>query len=214
MVRRFFYDTEFAEQPSTIELISIGIVNEMGEGRYCINSEFDESLCNDWVKANVLPKLPPRTDPAWSTRAEIRNAILNFVKPSKECPVELWGYYSAYDHVALCWLFGSMIDLPAGMPMLTRDLKQLADSLGNPDLPPQPDGQHDAIVDAQWNLRAWLSLTQDPVLQNEIGRLAAGLEMITQIIHGPSRWMRNIALAVLQGADCRKLEDVEKIGKV
>jgi hypothetical protein len=214
MVRRFFYDTEFAERPSTIELISIGIVNEMGDGIYCINSEFDESACNDWVKANVLPKLPPRTDPAWMTRYQIADALMGFLKPSKECPVELWGYYSAYDHVAMCWLFGSMIDLPEGMPMLTQDIKQLADSLGNPKLLPQPEGQHDALVDAQWNLQAWLSLTQESILLNEIRRLKAGLEMITQIIHGPSRWMRNIALAVLQGADCRKLEDVEKIGKV
>lgn len=214
MVRRFFYDTEFAERPSTIELISIGIVGEDGREFYAINSEFDESLCNDWVKENVLPKLPPRTDPAWMTRHQIKNELHVFLSPSKQSPVELWGYYPAYDHVALCWLFGSMIDLPEGMPMLTKDIKQLADSLGKPELPPQPEGQHDAMVDALWNLQAWHSLTLEPVLQNEIGRLTAGLEMITQIIHGPGRWMRNIALAVLQGADCRKLEDVEKIGKV
>lgn len=42
-----------------------------------------------------------------------------------EC--ELYGYYSAYDHVALCWLFGKMIDLPKGFPMFTIDLKQKLD---------------------------------------------------------------------------------------
>lgn len=41
--------------------------------------------------------------------------------------VELYGYYSAYDHCALCWLFGKMIDLPSGFPMYTKDLKQIFD---------------------------------------------------------------------------------------
>lgn len=41
--------------------------------------------------------------------------------------VTLYGYYSAYDHVALCWLFGKMIDLPKGFPMYTIDLKQTFD---------------------------------------------------------------------------------------
>lgn len=42
-------------------------------------------------------------------------------------PVNLYGYYSAYDHVALSWCFGKMIDLPNGFPMLTLDLKQMLD---------------------------------------------------------------------------------------
>lgn len=42
-------------------------------------------------------------------------------------PIEFYGYYSAYDHVALCWLFGKMMDLPKGFPMYTRDLKQVMD---------------------------------------------------------------------------------------
>ena len=40
---------------------------------------------------------------------------------------QFYGYYSAYDHVALCWLFGNMIDLPKGFPMYTIDLKQILD---------------------------------------------------------------------------------------
>ena len=41
--------------------------------------------------------------------------------------IQLYGYYSAYDHVALSWIFGKMIDLPNGFPMYTRDLKQMFD---------------------------------------------------------------------------------------
>ena len=41
--------------------------------------------------------------------------------------IQLYGYYSAYDHVALSWIFGKMIDLPKGFLMYTRDLKQMFD---------------------------------------------------------------------------------------
>lgn len=47
--------------------------------------------------------------------------------PNKYPNIDLYGYYSAYDHVALCWLFGKMIDLPKGFPMYTIDLKQSFD---------------------------------------------------------------------------------------
>lgn len=51
--------------------------------------------------------------------------------PNKENEINLYGYYSAYDHVALCWLFGKMIDLPKGFPMFTIDLKQMLDEKAN-----------------------------------------------------------------------------------
>jgi len=40
---------------------------------------------------------------------------------------EFYGYYSGYDWVIFCWLFGNMIDLPKGFPMYCKDLKQLQD---------------------------------------------------------------------------------------
>ncbi len=45
----------------------------------------------------------------------------------KENPPTLIGYYSAYDHVLFCSLFGIMDDLPKGFPMYTVDLKQMLD---------------------------------------------------------------------------------------
>lgn len=62
---------------------------------------------------------------------ETRNAGGQFVSgtfiPNKYPNIELYGYYSAYDHVVLSWLFGNMIDLPKGFPMYTIDLKQTFD---------------------------------------------------------------------------------------
>ena len=51
--------------------------------------------------------------------------------PNKYPNIEFYGYYSAYDHVTLCWLFGKMIDLPKGFPMYTIDLKQELDNKSN-----------------------------------------------------------------------------------
>lgn len=45
--------------------------------------------------------------------------------------IQFYGYYSAYDHVALCWLFGKMMDLPESFPMYTFDLKQMLDEKVN-----------------------------------------------------------------------------------
>lgn len=41
---------------------------------------------------------------------------------------EFYGYYSDYDWVVFCWLFGKMIDLPTGFPMYCIDLKQELDN--------------------------------------------------------------------------------------
>ena len=83
-----------------------------------------------------------------------------FLSPTEEDPVELWGNYSAYDHVLLCWLFGRMVDLPGGMPMFTRDIQQYAEYLGvdESELPPDGVNVHDALYDARWNRQAWLYL--------------------------------------------------------
>jgi len=40
---------------------------------------------------------------------------------------EFYGYYSDYDWVVFCWLFGKMIDLPKGFPKFCIDLKQTYD---------------------------------------------------------------------------------------
>lgn len=41
--------------------------------------------------------------------------------------VHFYGYYSDYDWVVFCWLFGNMIDLPNGFPMYCIDVKQTLD---------------------------------------------------------------------------------------
>lgn len=55
------------------------------------------------------------------------NKNAGYIFPVPTPQIDLYGYYSAYDHVALCWLFGKMMDLPKGFPMYTHDLKQMLD---------------------------------------------------------------------------------------
>jgi hypothetical protein len=108
------------------------------------------------------------------SRKEIRNDVINFVRTAQEFvglkdDAQLYGYYSAYDHVVLCWLFGRMIDLPKGFPMYTTDLKQMFDEInakipeGNlksyPDYP-RTQNEHDALSDALWNLKLFKFLTK------------------------------------------------------
>ena len=64
---------------------------------------------------------------------------------------ELWAYYADYDWVVLCQLFGTMMDLPKGWPMFCRDLKHLSVDVGSPKHPADPEGEHNALVDARWN---------------------------------------------------------------
>lgn len=150
-IRRFFYDCEFIEQPGTIELISIGVVSDDGRRYYAVSNQWDANKANDWLKANVLLKLP-HSD-TWKSRSAIASELIAFIEPWRG-RVEMWGYYADYDHVALCWLFGRMIDLPKGMPMYTRDIKQWCDALGNPQLP-KCHNEHDALNDAMWNKQAY-----------------------------------------------------------
>ena len=69
---RFFYDCEFIEDGTTIELVSIGVVGEDGREFYAVSTEFDASRAGAWVRANVLPKLPSPADRAWRSRQRLR----------------------------------------------------------------------------------------------------------------------------------------------
>lgn len=172
---KIFYDTEFLEDGSTVDLISIGMVTEDGREYYAVNSEMpiDRIRKHEWLMKNVVPSIPvinPRSPslmdvdrtshlvkPAWVIANEIRNFVLQDKDP------ELWAYYGAYDHVALCQLYGPMIELPKGMPMFTHELMQLWETAGKPEKPPQYAGEmHNALRDARWNLELYRVCTAGP----------------------------------------------------
>lgn len=156
---RFFYDCEFIEDGVTIELISIGVVDEQGREYYAVSTEFDPQRAGGWVRAHVLPKLPSLADRAWRSRAAIRRSLLDFLTASGD-GVELWAWLAAYDHVALAQLWGPMPALPRALPRFTRDLRQRWEDVGKPVLPPPPSDAHDALADARHNLTRWRVIEQ------------------------------------------------------
>jgi hypothetical protein len=164
---RIYYDTEFLEDGHTIELISIGMVAEDGREYYAASRDMPAKRIarHDWLMRNVVPGLPRlhgdarmmagRRNPLtldWHSRhlkrrKRIADDVRAFIQATPD--VELWAWYGAYDHVALCQLWGSMIDLPEGVPMFTHDLKQECDRVGNPPMPQQAEGLHNALADAR-----------------------------------------------------------------
>lgn len=172
-----WYDTEFLENGTTIELISIGMVAEDGSEYYAVNADLPaDAICkHKWLVENVWPHLPLRgfkrtlqytgqgaskhemrvesagvldttstlVRPRWVIRNEVREFLAGFTD------LELWADYGAYDHVALCQLFGTMMDLPSGVPMWTNDIRHEWARLGQPELPEQAEAEHDALADAR-----------------------------------------------------------------
>jgi hypothetical protein len=156
---RFFYDCEFIEDGLTIELVSIGVVDEQGREYYAVSTEFDPERAGDWVRTHVLPKLPSPADRAWRGRAAIRDSLLEFLTAPGD-GVELWAWFAAYDHVALAQLWGSMPALPRVLPRFTRELRQRWEDAGKPPLPPPPGDAHDALADARHNLERWRTIEE------------------------------------------------------
>jgi hypothetical protein len=140
---RFFLDLEFGDTAAVVSLVSVGVVAEDGREYYAVSSEFDPLAVHPWVREQVLPQLPPAS--TWKPRALIAQELEAFFGPD---PV-WWAWFGAYDHVALCQLWGGMPDLPRAFPRFTLDVRQLWEHLGRPTLPKQRTGLHDALEDAR-----------------------------------------------------------------
>lgn len=160
---KYFLDTEFHEDGDTIDLISIGIVDEDERDLYIVNADcdFDRIWTLDscqWLRENVMPSI----DMSLAVpRCDIRDSILRFVSIGFPETPEFWGYYADYDWVVFCQLFGRMIDLPPWFPKFCMDIKQLAVQKGNPRLLPCRS-EHNALCDAKWNLEAYKYLSKLP----------------------------------------------------
>lgn len=151
---RYFFDTEFMEDGEVIELLSIGVVCEDGREFYAESADADYSHASEWVKTNVIPHMQQDDWDedivgGWISRAVIATDLLKFVNAGDSRP-QFWAYYGDYDWVVLCQLYGTMMDLPKSWPMFAMDLKQLCVMLGDPELPKQTSGEHNALNDARW----------------------------------------------------------------
>jgi len=163
----YVYDCEFIEDGYTIDLVSIGIVAEDGRKYYAVNRNVSWEKVhrreNVFVRENVWKHLPTNQGGGLSldvhhvdvrTKQAIAHEVKNFLlDTSKE--ISLWADYCSYDHVALCQLWGRMVDLPRGIPMRTNDIIQRAEVLGIKEIqfPSQdPATMHHALHDAEHNM--------------------------------------------------------------
>lgn len=168
-------DTEFMEDGKTIQLISLGLVAEDGRTYYRQVIERDYARANRWVQTHVIPQLTQCPGSRsknehwshWSTTKTggcvrgcpwqwqdwMGEEVRAFVGKS---PVFV-GYYCAYDWVALCQLYGTMMDLPESWPMYCRDLRQWLDEheLEGITQPEDDQGIHHALRDALWIMQTY-----------------------------------------------------------
>lgn len=207
---KYFIDTEFIEgfhkplfgkRRHFIDLISIGVVSEDNRGFYFISSEYNYNDADQWVKENVIIPMYRKivngdnrnrysAENFHKTYGEpvdyISRKLLKWIGNDKD--ISFYGYYSDYDWVMFCSMFGRMIDLPKGFPMYCRDLKQMMDEkvagFTNSDFfthfhqkepltfddklrlykdganfPKQHD-EHNALSDAAWNKALYEYLTK------------------------------------------------------
>lgn len=196
----YFLDFEFIEgfekplfgkRRWFIEMISVGIISEQGAAYYAISRDFDYNKANQWVKDEVITPLYIDTihgderNRLYSGNFHkvygkpnklISQEIMEFVKDTGDSYNGFYGYYSDYDWVLLCSLFGTMMDLPEYFPMYCKDLKQTFDekisaseirSIGYERAVerlkqktgyPKQQNEHNALSDAKWNreLYKWL----------------------------------------------------------
>lgn len=161
-----------------IDPVSVGIVDVDNTDRryYAIVYGFNDGtfVANPWLVANVLPHLPYQASPGRThlildcdhpdahlvkPRAQIAAEVLDFVLAGAALPADgdttslaqLWADHAAYDHVCLSRLFGSMSDLPRGIPMWSHDVQQEAARTGaTRELPAHTGREHHALDDALW----------------------------------------------------------------
>jgi hypothetical protein len=174
---KYFYDTEFHEDGTTIDLISIGIVAEDGRQYYAVNRDADWNRigAHPWLVANVVPHLPPMQE--WKPKTQIRDEVAAFLL--QDDGPELWAWFCSYDHVVLAQLFGTMLDLPEGIPMFTNDVRSLVDWTGMDRLPRQTGPAHDALDDARHVKAMYEHIIGSIIASETYGRrrrLAQGIE--------------------------------------
>ncbi|AZA13966.1 polyadenylate-specific 3'-exoribonuclease AS [Corynebacterium choanae] len=161
---RYFYDTEFLDNGTTLELVSIGIVAEDGREYYACSTDFHPGDANQWVRTHVLSQLPSPASPLWKPRRLIAEEVAEFLlahHPTTQADnPQLWAWVGGYDHVVYAQLFGSMADMPARLPRFTHELKQYWEFAGRPWIPTMSQGQHDALEDARHNRDRFVAIAE------------------------------------------------------
>lgn len=163
---RFFFDTEFNEDGTYLDLISIGIVAANGQEYYAephLSPDALERVRNNaWVMAHVVPHLDGSK--TYKPRAQVAAEVLEFCRGGEP---EFWANCGAYDWVALNQLYGPMIAHPKPWPFFCNDIAQEAERSGisRRSFPKQTTLEHHALTDARWTQETYWWI------QNQAGKM-------------------------------------------
>jgi hypothetical protein len=161
---KFHYDWEYKENGSTIEPISLGMVDDNGRELYIIygpavrafrEREYFNKLDQTdlWLLNNVFNHISESDldNYACWDKQSMAECVYDFITDDLKAGdrVELWGYFAAYDHVCLSQLFGRMIDLPAPIPLYTNELMTIRNRRSLPNRPADLP-EHHSLMDAKY----------------------------------------------------------------
>lgn len=125
---------------------------DLGQRRRSCKDAFGEAvsravphsaMCDD----HGFPTKPPCP---WRGRGDMAFDLRAFCDPKQHGQPEFWGYFSAYDWVAICQLFGDMGSLPDGWPMYCHDYRAYLDEHDRHHIRQPDDAAHYALSDARW----------------------------------------------------------------
>lgn len=149
---KYFIDTEFIDRERVLDLISLGVVADDGREFYAISTEFDPAHANTFVRDVVLPQLEPRDHPAWMSRTQMKDRLVEFIGSDEP---RFWSFAGApWDYMAIAQLFPLAERVPDGWLYTAYDVLLLIESAGvsgdDPRLPSAPPDVHHALADARW----------------------------------------------------------------
>ena len=140
-----YFDTEFTGLVPNTTLISIGCVAETGEKFYAEFNDYDQSLCDEWIKENVIKNLYLKRDPnnvsalvKYDSRtrdAYVKGDSRQVLKYFKDWLIDLDNKYGQriqfvsdvchYDFYLLCnQIFGGAFNLPKNVCPWCHDICQ------------------------------------------------------------------------------------------
>lgn len=148
---RIFFDCEFTGLQLPTTLISIGLVSEDGKEFYEELSDYNPSLCDEWIQQNVLAKLYKDRK---VTKTELKEKLIAWLAQWDR--VEIWSDCLAYDWVLFCDVFGGAFHIPKNVYYIPFDLATAFWCLNiDPDITREAFAQnvikakHNALYDAK-----------------------------------------------------------------
>jgi hypothetical protein len=135
-----------------IQLVSLGIIDEIGNEYYAESREYNILLASESNRPIIcksIDQIPPKS---LVTIAEEVQAFVNHRFPS------FWSYCGATEFTALCQLFYNV--LPQTWPRFYHELAVKLEQQGNP-RPPHMDkmaNNHHALVNAHWVRKTYIWL--------------------------------------------------------